>query len=98
MGRRGKGVKTQVLLAPVPMSHIYALVVASHAAVWRGDGYVVLPKYDFHWFLNAIQRFKVEQILVVSKTRKQALFHADEPEGSPHTAADASPARSMRKI
>lgn len=71
VGRRAKGVKTQVLLAPLPMSHIYALVVASHAAVWRGDGYVVLPKYDFHWFLEAIQRFKVEQILVVSNIGKR---------------------------
>ncbi|GAB1737370.1 hypothetical protein NU219Hw_g1518t1 [Hortaea werneckii] len=73
VGRRAKGVKTQVLLAPLPMSHIYALVVASHAAVWRGDGYVVLPKYDFHWFLEAIQRFKVEQILVVPPILLQML-------------------------
>lgn len=66
IGRAKKGVDAQVLLAPLPMSHIYALVVASHAAVWRGDGYVVLPKYDFRWFLEAIQRFRVQQILVVS--------------------------------
>ena len=68
VGRKAKGVTSQSLLAPLPMSHIYALVVASHAAVWRGDGYVVLPKYDFRWFLEAIQRFRIEQILVVSKT------------------------------
>lgn len=43
-------------------------MVASHAAVWRGDGYVVLPKYEFRWFLEAIQRFKIGQILVVCKT------------------------------
>lgn len=93
VGRKAKGVETQVLLAPLPMSHIYALVVACHAAVWRGDSYVVLPKYDFRWFLEAIQKFKVEQILVVSNTRKQDYPYADQPQGSPDTSANSSPAR-----
>lgn len=66
VGRSTKGVDTQVLLAPLPLSHIYALIVAAHVAVWRGDEYVILPKYDLRWMLDAVQRFKVEQILVVS--------------------------------
>lgn len=66
VGRSTKEVDTQVLLAPLPLSHIYALIVAAHVAVWRGDEYVILPKYDLRWMLDAIQRFKVEQILVVS--------------------------------
>lgn len=65
-GRRAKRVESQVLLAPLPMSHIYALVVAAHVAVWRGDGFIVLPKYELESFLGAIERFKVQQILVVS--------------------------------
>jgi len=64
-GRAKKGVTTQNLAAPLPMSHIYALVMASHGTVWRGDGYIVLPKYDLKAFLSAIQRFKVAHVLVV---------------------------------
>lgn len=66
VGRSAKGVNDQVLLAPLPMSHIYALIVAAHVAVWRGDEYIILPKYDLRWVLEAIQRFKVQQMLVVS--------------------------------
>ncbi|KAF4555244.1 AMP-binding enzyme-like protein 3 [Elsinoe fawcettii] len=65
LGRRTQGVETQNLLAPLPMSHIYALVVAAHTNTWRGDGFVILPKYEFEHFLNAIQRFQVQQVLVV---------------------------------
>lgn len=65
-GRHAKRVESQVLLAPLPMSHIYALVVAAHVAIWRGDGFIVLPKYELESFLGAIQRFKVQQVLVVS--------------------------------
>lgn len=70
VGRAAKGVVTQVLLAPLPLSHIYALIVAAHVAVWRGDEYVILPKYDLKWVLEAIQRFKVQQMLVVSLNLK----------------------------
>lgn len=66
VGRSAKGVNDQVLLAPLPMSHIYALIVAAHVAVRRGDEYIILPKYDLRWVLEAIQRFKVQQMLVVS--------------------------------
>lgn len=36
------------------MSHIYAPVVVSHVAVRRRAGFVVLPKYDLRWLLQAI--------------------------------------------
>lgn len=66
VGRAKNGVITQNLAAPLPLSHIYALVMASHGAVWRGDGYVILPKYSLKTFLDAIQTFKVAHVLVVS--------------------------------
>lgn len=69
VGRAKRGVVTQNLIAPLPQSHIFALMVASHCTVWRGDGYIVLPKYDFTTFLKTIQRFKVEHVLLVSQTR-----------------------------
>ncbi|KAG8163000.1 hypothetical protein KVR01_007478 [Diaporthe batatas] len=76
-GRQEKRVESQVLLAPLPMSHIYALVVAAHVAVWRGDGFIILPKYELESFLGAIQRFKVQQILVVPPILLQILRSRD---------------------
>ncbi|THX98529.1 phenylacetyl-CoA ligase-like protein, partial [Aureobasidium pullulans] len=77
VGRAKKRVTTQNLAAPLPMSHIYALVMASHGAVWRGDGYIVLPKYDLRAFLNAIQRFRVAHVLVVPPIILQMLNSQD---------------------
>ncbi|KAK7424611.1 hypothetical protein QQZ08_008494 [Neonectria magnoliae] len=65
IGRKQKGVKTQNVLGFLPLSHIYGLIVVAHTSTWRGDGIFVLPKYDFQWFLESIQKYKIEQLLVV---------------------------------
>lgn len=70
VGRAKKGVVTQNLIAPLPQSHIFALMVASHCTIWRGDGYIVLPKYDLTTFLETIQKFKAEHALLVSHNTK----------------------------
>ncbi|KAK0624236.1 hypothetical protein B0T14DRAFT_517716 [Immersiella caudata] len=64
-GRKKYGIETQVELGLLPMSHIYSLVVISHTATWRGDEVVVLPKFEFESYLAAIQRFRIEQLLIV---------------------------------
>ncbi|KAF7551086.1 hypothetical protein G7046_g7811 [Stylonectria norvegica] len=46
-------------------THIYGLIVVAHTCTWRGDGIVVLPKYEFISFLASIQKYKIEQLLVV---------------------------------
>jgi acyl-CoA synthetase (AMP-forming)/AMP-acid ligase II len=66
VARKQRGVVTQVLLGLMPMSHIYGLVVVSHIAPWRGDAVIVLPKFDFDTYLAAIQRFRIEHLIVVS--------------------------------
>ncbi|KAK7420261.1 hypothetical protein QQX98_002916 [Neonectria punicea] len=65
IGRKQKGVKTQNVLGFLPFSHIYGLIVVAHTSTWRGDGIFVLPKFDFQWFLESIQKYKIEQLLVV---------------------------------
>ncbi|KAF2151567.1 acetyl-CoA synthetase-like protein [Myriangium duriaei CBS 260.36] len=82
VGRKSKNVTTQNLLAPLPMSHIYALIVACHTSTWRGDGYIILPKYDFEHFLSAIQRFRVQQCLVVPPILIQLLRFKDRRRAS----------------
>jgi acyl-CoA synthetase (AMP-forming)/AMP-acid ligase II len=65
VGRKKRGIETQVELGLMPMSHIYGLVVVSHSAVWRGDEIIVLPKFELDTYLAAIQRFKIEHLIVV---------------------------------
>jgi len=66
VARKSKGIETQVALGLLPFSHIYALVVIAHTGVWRGDGTIVLPRFELETFLEAIQKYKIEQISVVS--------------------------------
>lgn len=65
VGRKQKGVFTQVELGLLPFSHIYGLIVVSHTAPWRGDEIIVLPKFEFNSYLAAIQKFKIEQLVIV---------------------------------
>lgn len=66
VGRRQFGVETQVELGLLPFSHIYGLVVVAHAATWRGDEVIVLPKFELTDYLKAIERFKINHLPVVS--------------------------------
>lgn len=52
-------------LGLLPMSHIYSLVVICHCGPYRGDGTIVLPKFDMQLYLNSIQRFKIDALYLV---------------------------------
>lgn len=56
---------TEAALGLLPMSHIYGLIVISHLGPYRGDGVVVLPKYDFKWLLQSIQDYKICMLYLV---------------------------------
>ncbi len=56
---------TENVLGLVPMSHIYGLVVICHASVFRGDGVIVLPKFEFTATLQAIQDYKINSLFLV---------------------------------
>ena len=56
---------TEIALGLLPMSHIYGLVVICHANVYRGDGVVVLPKFEFASTLQAIQDYKINSLFLV---------------------------------
>lgn len=53
------------VLGLLPMSHIYGLVVICHASVYRGDGVIVLPKFEFAPTLQAIQDHKINTLFLV---------------------------------
>lgn len=65
VGREKFGVDTQVALGLLPFSHIYGLVVISHGNTWRGDEVIVLPKFELTHYLQAIERFKINHLIVV---------------------------------
>lgn len=48
------------------MSHIYGLVVICHGSAYRGDSVVVLPKFEFTSTLEAIQKYKINTLYLVS--------------------------------
>jgi acyl-CoA synthetase (AMP-forming)/AMP-acid ligase II len=68
VSRRMDGIETQVELGLLPFSHIYGLVVVAHSATWRGDEVIVLPKFDLTDYLQAIERFKINHILIVGRS------------------------------
>ncbi|KIW85454.1 hypothetical protein Z517_00844 [Fonsecaea pedrosoi CBS 271.37] len=57
--------ETEVCLGLLPQSHVYGLIVICHAAVYRGDGVVVLPKYDFKQLLASIECYSISVLFLV---------------------------------
>jgi hypothetical protein len=51
----------------LPQSHIYALIYTFHALPYRGDSAIVLPKFEIGAFLDAVQRYHMSVLFVVSK-------------------------------
>ena len=56
---------TENTLALLPMSHIYALVVMCHMGPYRGDGSIVLPRFEMQMLLNSIQKNKISTLYLV---------------------------------
>ena len=56
---------TQNALGLLPFSHIYGLVVTIHAALFLGDGLIVLPKFEMESFLGALQKYKISVLYLV---------------------------------
>ncbi|KAK7425297.1 hypothetical protein QQZ08_008194 [Neonectria magnoliae] len=76
-GRKAAGVETQVTLGLLPFSHIYGLVVCGLYALLTGDELVVLPRFELKSFLEAIQKFRIEQMAVVPPILIQMLSNRD---------------------
>lgn len=63
--KQGEDKYLENALGLLPLSHIYGLVVIAHASVWRGDGVVILPKFEFDMFLTAVAKYKVNMLYLV---------------------------------
>ncbi|KAI0425277.1 hypothetical protein F5Y09DRAFT_109794 [Xylaria sp. FL1042] len=76
-GRRQKGIETQTNIGLLPMSHIYALIVVANTSLYRGDGVVVLPRFELRTFLECIQRFRINFMHLVPPIIIQLLRNPD---------------------
>jgi acyl-CoA synthetase (AMP-forming)/AMP-acid ligase II len=65
VGRDKLGVETQTTLGLLPISHIYGLVVVTLSAIYRGDGVIILPRFELQRLLETIQRFKINFLYLV---------------------------------
>jgi acyl-CoA synthetase (AMP-forming)/AMP-acid ligase II len=61
------GIKTEVALGLLPLSHIYGLVVIAQASTWRGDGVIMLPKFELQSYLKAIETYKIRTLYLVGQ-------------------------------
>ena len=52
-------------LGLLPMAHIAGLVGVSHLNAYRGDGTIVMPKYDFETMLQLIQDYEINTLQLV---------------------------------
>jgi acyl-CoA synthetase (AMP-forming)/AMP-acid ligase II len=57
--------RTEVVLGLLPLSHIYGLVVIAQASTYRGDGVIILPKFELQTYLRAIQNYKIQTLFLV---------------------------------
>ncbi|KAH6607267.1 amp-binding enzyme [Trichoderma cornu-damae] len=78
VSRKTLGIDTRTVLGVLPFSHIYGLVLVSTLGQYRGDEAIVLPKYNFHELLGAVQRFKIEQMFVVPPMLIQIIGNPDK--------------------
>jgi acyl-CoA synthetase (AMP-forming)/AMP-acid ligase II len=75
--RRAKGIEMQTSLGLLPLSHVYGLLVVALASIYQGDSVILLPKFELKNLLQSIQRFKINELFLVSlpaSTMQQSLL------------------------
>ncbi|KJZ75725.1 hypothetical protein HIM_04882 [Hirsutella minnesotensis 3608] len=76
--RKKLGITTQASFGALPFSHIYGLVFVSLVSQYRGDEIVVLPRFDLTVTLEAVQRFRIQQLNVVPPMLIQVTANRDK--------------------
>lgn len=60
-----KSKEPEMSLGVLPMSHNLSLMAISHGGVYRGDGVVVMPRFNLEEILNAIDQYKLGRLWLV---------------------------------
>ncbi|KAK3984773.1 hypothetical protein QBC44DRAFT_353478 [Cladorrhinum sp. PSN332] len=56
--------QAEPLTGVVPLSHVYGLMLG-HLSAWRGDPFVVFPRFDIQWMLQAVAQYRVQRLYPV---------------------------------
>ncbi|KAL4773244.1 hypothetical protein BDW60DRAFT_222007 [Aspergillus nidulans var. acristatus] len=59
-----KNGRNEIAFGAIPLTHGYGLNIG-HIMVYRGDTYVICPRFDMQLMLKTIERFRVERLYVV---------------------------------
>lgn len=94
--KRSEGI-AEVALGLLPLSHIYGLVVIAQASTYRGDEVIILPKFELESYLNAIQRFKIRTLYLVSQPFYKHSFCANST-GTPNNYPDDQESKCLQEI
>jgi acyl-CoA synthetase (AMP-forming)/AMP-acid ligase II len=62
-----KSPEPELCLGVLPTSHNLGLVAVCHLSIYRGDGVVMLPRFDLEETLKTIQDFKIGRLWLVSQ-------------------------------
>ncbi|EKG10391.1 AMP-dependent synthetase/ligase [Macrophomina phaseolina MS6] len=91
-----RGTDPEMCLCGLPQSHAYALIVITHASLYRGDGVVVLQGFNLQETLQTIQDFRLERLwmvpsMIVAMTKASAIVRKYDLSSVKITAFGASP-------
>lgn len=94
VGRKAKGIETHTQIGLLPLSHIYGLVAVANAGIYRGDGVIVLPRFELKTLLECIQKYKINMMHIV---RKKGLSHSYLLPFSLYAAKNKTPFKSEKE-
>lgn len=61
-----KSAEPELCLGVLPTSHNLGLLAVCHLSLYRGDGVVMMPRFDLEETLKTIQDFKIGRLWLVS--------------------------------
>ncbi|KAI2627219.1 hypothetical protein GGS21DRAFT_540714 [Xylaria nigripes] len=65
VARSQRDSQTQTQVGLLPLSHIYGLVVVATTGTYRGDGTIILPRFELKTLLQAIQKHRINMMHLV---------------------------------
>ena len=65
--RKRRGVDVQYICGLLPLGNLAGLVMIALSYTYRGDGIVVMPKFEMPLFLKTLQDYKIRELLGVSE-------------------------------
>lgn len=56
--------RTEAVTGAISFSHSYGLIIG-HLVAWRGDSYIVFPRFDLQLTLQAVPTYQVNRLYLV---------------------------------